>query len=100
MTSSQMLGLTLITAVLIGLVILILERKSKRAHLSPASLPPQQQHPDPAPPTETEQLIQAILLLDRNAAARMSGLKLYLFFLPLIWGVISGILWAIILALR
>ena len=98
--TSQAIGFLLIAGVLVALTIVIERRRAK--HVRAPSVPPSDSPvaPPPAALTETEELIQALLVLDRNAAARMSSLKLYLFFLPLIWGVISGILWAIILALR
>jgi hypothetical protein len=64
---------------------------------SPVPLPP----PAPLPPeTEHEQLIRAILILDTNAAERMSSLKIFLFWLPFIWGAIYAILYWIVLSLR
>lgn len=54
----------------------------------------------PSPNEDTERLVRVLRTIDKNQAARFADLKLFLFFLPLIWGVISGILYAILLALR
>jgi hypothetical protein len=103
--TNHTIGLLLIIGALVAFAVVVLMRRSKHLRTPPSQssdgpIALQTLAPPPSPLTETEQLIEAMLLLDRNADARMSSLKVYLFFLPLIWGVISGIFWAIILALR
>lgn len=52
------------------------------------------------PETEHEQLIHAILLVDKNAENRIYRLKIFLFWLPFVWSLVSAILWWIVLSLR
>jgi hypothetical protein len=42
-------------------------------------------------------LLKAVQTMDANAHDRMRELKLFLFFLPLIWGVVWGLLWLVVL---
>ena len=57
--------------------------------------------PTPAPQPRKEEvgperLLQALQTMDKNAADRMKELKLFLFFLPLLWGVLYGVVYLII----
>jgi hypothetical protein len=52
------------------------------------------------PETEHERLIRVLTTLDYNAALRMDSLKWFLFWLPFIWGAISGIIWIVVIETR
>lgn len=45
-------------------------------------------------------LLKALQVMDQNAADRARDLKVFLCFLPLLWGLIWGVFYLIILALR
>jgi hypothetical protein len=45
-------------------------------------------------------LLLALQTMDQNAHDRMRELKLFLFFLPFVWGLIWGLVWIIIRAGR
>lgn len=101
MNASQNVGLFLITLGLVGLVALILYRRDRRAKAPTTAAP--DTAPLEAPPVlsesdaRLERLLRLLRQLDDNADDRMGSLKVYLFFLPLFWGLTWGLLSALII---
>ena len=101
--SGSQLGLALIGLGILGLVGLVVKRARSgvgRVAAIPARGPLPPAAIEPLAPTEHEQIIQVLRNMDRNAADRMIDLKVFLFFLPFIWGIIWGIVYVIYSAVR
>jgi hypothetical protein len=52
------------------------------------------------PDVDNARLLQALQTMDANAGDRLKDLKIFLFVLPLIWGVVWGVVYFLFLLLR
>jgi hypothetical protein len=105
MTTNTLITATIVTIALLSLIGLIgyrwrtMPKRSAELATTRATVPVT----PPAGPeidVATQRLVAVIQNLDRNEAMRIHDLKVFLFWLPFIWGVIWGIVWLIYLAVR
>lgn len=97
-----MIELAVVLATLVVVAAVVGIRWSEKKNAVPARVvkAPAPKAPEKPPETEHEWLIRILSAFDQRAADRMYDLKWFLFWLPLIWGVIYGIIWIIILEMR
>lgn len=67
---------------------------------SRVNIPKGGQPPKEKEPVGPERLLQALQTMDANAAERMRDLKVFLFVLPILWGLIWGVVYVAILVMR